>query len=82
MPRSPCPQTLRKKQRKGTKKRVAVVAWKRVTRFLRRESKRCGVPAGFALIVPHSARCELESAETATVVATTWTETDSDWSLV
>lgn len=61
-----------------------VVAWKRVTRALRRESKHGGLPAGFALIVvPHhthrtlleSARqCEelqLESAEAETETETT-----------
>lgn len=62
--------------------RVAVVAWKRVTRVLRRESKR-GVPAGFALIIPHPLRrprCDPESAETS--LAATHSDTGSEWSLV
>lgn len=44
-----------------------VVAWKRITRALRRSESKRGLPAGFALIVPHphphrtlelSRRCE------------------------
>ena len=58
--------------------RAAVIAWKRVTRVLRRESKR-GVPAGFALIVPHPGR-KPESGETS--LAPTGSNADSGWSLV
>ena len=69
-----------------------VVAWKRITRALRRSESKRGLPAGFALIVPHphrtlelARRCEelememeMESPETeATVVATTCSETDT-----
>jgi hypothetical protein len=65
--------------------RATVVAWKRVTRVLRRESKR-GIPAGFALIIPHTRRkpphrdLDPESGETS--LAQTCSDTGSDWSLV
>ncbi|KAH9019984.1 hypothetical protein EDB85DRAFT_2153372 [Lactarius pseudohatsudake] len=81
-PKSPCPQARHKRPRNGSMTRAAVVAWKRVTRVLRRESKR-GVPAGFALIVPHPLRrprCDPESAEMSS--AATYSDTGSEWSLV
>ncbi|KAH8979161.1 hypothetical protein EDB86DRAFT_2836130 [Lactarius hatsudake] len=81
-PKSPCPQALRRRPRNGSMTRAAVVAWKRVTRVLRRESKR-GVPAGFALIIPHPLRrprCDPESAEMS--LAATYSDTGSEWSLV
>ena len=65
--------------------RAAVVAWKRVTRVLRRESKR-GVPPGFALIVPHTSRkpphCDRDPESGETSLAPTCSEPGSDWSLV
>lgn len=81
-PKSPYPHALRKQPRNGSITRSAVVAWKRVTRVLRCESKR-GVPAGFALIIPHprrKPRSDPESAETS--LAATCSDTGSEWSLV
>lgn len=84
--RSPCPQVLRK-QKGPKKKRLMVVAWKRITRALRRSESKRGLPAGFALIVPHphrtlelARRCEelelememeMESPETEATVVAT-----------
>ncbi|KAF8266124.1 hypothetical protein EI94DRAFT_1701952 [Lactarius quietus] len=86
---SASPETRRRNRsrpKKGPKKRVAVVVWKRLTRVLRRESKR-GVPAGFALIIPHAhahriSRCDPDPDSPETTVAATYSETGSDWSVV
>jgi len=66
--------------------RAAVVAWKRVTRVLRRESSKRGggVPAGFALIIPsHLGRKKpLHVSDPETSLAPTGSDPSSEWSLV